>query len=186
MTTSTSPSEPRKTLARQLDRLEALLDSLGKNLQKEVAAAVEHRVAAAMQQAVNHALQETVLPALHHCPTTRAPAAASAREAGRATCQRLGLWIKDMVRHLRTAFDKCLGQTARRSPWLAVAGTQLWRRKCRLLWACSMSLAVSFVIGWAGPWLGVSVGFLAGFLLTLALQARQRLPLLLSMPIDSD
>jgi hypothetical protein len=58
MTTTTTNDRPRKSLAEQLDRLDAILDGLSEALQGAVADAVQHAVSLAVKDAVQGVLGE--------------------------------------------------------------------------------------------------------------------------------
>ena len=60
MTTTMSNGQTRKTLASQLDRLDAILDGLSVGLNEAVATAVEGAVERAVRQAVGEAVKETL------------------------------------------------------------------------------------------------------------------------------
>src|SRR5262245_39178743 len=64
MTTTTTNSHTRKTLASQIDRLDSLLDGLSENLNQAVADAVQGAVELAVRQAVGQAVMEAVQAAL--------------------------------------------------------------------------------------------------------------------------
>src|SRR3954447_3433041 len=53
-TNATANGPARKTLASQLDRLDAILDTLGEGLNEAVAQAVQQAVAAAVRDRVHH------------------------------------------------------------------------------------------------------------------------------------
>jgi hypothetical protein len=57
-TTTTTNDRPRKSLAEQLDRLDAILDGLSEALQGAVADAVQHAVGLAVKDAVQGVLSE--------------------------------------------------------------------------------------------------------------------------------
>jgi hypothetical protein len=77
MTTATTTNErPRKSLAEQLDRLDAILDGLSEALQGAVADAVQHAVGLAVKDAVQGVLSELLanpqVLAMFRGPTTPA------------------------------------------------------------------------------------------------------------------
>jgi hypothetical protein len=90
MTTTTNiDARPRKSLAEQLDRLDAILDGLSEALQGAVADAVQQAVGAAVKQAVEAVLAEVLTnPALRDQlrppePPAPAPPAPTRKSKGR-------------------------------------------------------------------------------------------------------
>ncbi len=78
MTTATTTNDrPRKSLAEQLDRLDAILDGLSEALQGAVADAVQHAVGLAVKDALqavlNELLSNPAVLAMLRGPTTPAP-----------------------------------------------------------------------------------------------------------------
>jgi hypothetical protein len=76
-TTTTTNDRPRKSLAEQLDRLDAILDGLSEALQGAVADAVQHAVGLAVKDAVQGVLSELLanpeVLAMLRSPTTPTP-----------------------------------------------------------------------------------------------------------------
>jgi hypothetical protein len=175
MTLTTFPSQPRQSLASQLDRLESILNNLHTTLQIAMCAAVEK----AMRQAIQEALP-TLLTALLNHPQllsvlhSRTHAAAPPAPIRAAVCAAYR-WLGHVCRTVWVPCVAWLGQAVQHRPWLAVVIKRLCRCKGRVLWACGMGLVMSLVISYAGPWLGLLAGFVVGFLLTLAVQDRHHL-----------
>jgi hypothetical protein len=76
-TTTTTNDRPRKSLAEQLDRLDAILDGLSEALEGAVASAVQQAVSIAVKEAVQGVLTELVanpaVLAMLRGPTTPTP-----------------------------------------------------------------------------------------------------------------
>jgi hypothetical protein len=186
MTTTTINGQMRKTLASQLDRLDAILDSLSIGLNEAVATAVEGAVERAVRQAVGQAVRETLQtviaealtnPNLHAALRGTLPVAAAV-DTAEPPERPPGLLRRDcdgVKAGLAAAGTTLAGQTAgvkavARSGWRLAS-----RFKGRVLAACGVGVAAGVVTYVAGPWLGIAAGWLSGFAVSLAVQARNAL-----------
>jgi hypothetical protein len=168
-TTTTTNGKLRKSLAEQIDRLDAILDGLSAALNESVAAAVKEAVGLAVREAIQAVMTEvfanpTVLELLHGVGsqpvkvsvgerlrtawgfvTAKAKAAASSCKAmcGRSVKVLIGFVKKlAVVRHVKAQLVTALGVGC-------VAGTAVY---------------------FAGPWLAVMAGGFGGFAATSAVQ----------------
>jgi hypothetical protein len=163
MTTTTNiDARPRKSLAEQLDRLDAILDGLSEALQGAVADAVQQAVGAAVKEAVeavlaqvltNPALRDQLRPPEPPAPAPPAPARKGkgrGKKAGAAgLLRRVGSLAAACVRRVRQA----VGTTG--AVLLAAAGLAVARQaRSRLAGAAAR------VFGW-----GKAVASAAGQLL---------------------
>jgi len=184
-----SESRTRKTLASQLDRLDALLDGLAEGLNEAVADAVKAAVGAAAQEALNGVLAEALarqqaapvaapvavpmpvpVPAAPPGPTLRQrltellggvrAALARVRAACGAGCSRL-----------RGRAGGLLRAVALRLSGLAPACRAGYQFRYRLAAAAGVGAAVGVAAWFAGPWLASVAAGLGGSTVALAVQA---------------
>jgi hypothetical protein len=190
MTTATISSsngqQVRKTLASQLDRLDAILDSLSDGLNQAVASAVEQAVEAAVRegvrQGVRGALSEIlsdpeVLAAIRATAAAQAADAQPAAAAPPAPSRGPGLLGRawNRVKAAAHRAGSPLGAAARRvrqaaataCGWLCL----LKPFRGRILLALSVGAAAGVGAYFAGPYVAAGAGWLAGVLSTVAVQA---------------
>jgi len=185
--TDSSNGQVRKTLASQLDRLDAILDTLSEGLNEAVATAVEQAVESAVRegvrQGVRGALSEIltdpeVLAALRATAAAQAgesqaaPAPASPSPEGKpGLLGRAWGWAKAGVQKAGSA----LGAAARRARQAAATARGGLRHlkpfRSQILTALGVGAAAGVGAYFAGPYVAAAAGWLAGVLSTLAVQA---------------
>src|SRR5262245_14817649 len=165
----------RKTLATQLDRLDAILDGLADALNGAVADAVRAAAGAAVQEAVRQALVEVltnpdVLTLIGGAAGAQAPAAAAPEVPPAAADSRPGLrerlgavgaWVGRKVRAARRGLG---GLAARLAP--------LWQLRRQLLVALGIGAAAAVAVYFCSPWVASVLSGLLAFASTLTVQAR--------------
>jgi hypothetical protein len=181
----------RKSLAEQIDRLDAILDGLAEGLNEAVVTAVQAAVGLAVQEAVRGVLTEVLTnPALLaklRGGAAPAPAAVSPPVApGKPRLrERFRQWCGRVAATVRAAWQECgrvLHQglsTCRRLPGRVRRGwARCWHRvqvvkhfRVQLLTALAVGVAAGTAAYWAGPWLAAGVSALGGFATALAVQA---------------
>src|SRR5262245_3110619 len=194
MTTAQSEvnGRARRTLAHQLDRLDAILDGLAEALQGAVADTVKEAVGAAVREAVQAVLHEVLtnpeLAARLVGPRTTAapPAPAGAGRpslAGRlrAALGRVAVAGKKVWAAAARPVQR-LGSLARLAlaagPALAGLARAAWARRRRAVWLLGVGGLVGAGCYLAGPLASSAVSALAGS----ALAAKVRLPWPLGVP----
>ncbi|MBL8792792.1 MAG: hypothetical protein JNM56_02700 [Planctomycetia bacterium] len=197
--------QQRKSLAGQLDRLDALLDGLADGLNEAVASAVQHAVTLAVQEAVRAVLTEVLqdhrlLAKLHveqSVPTPPEPRTSTCKRWFSAGAQVIGRVfhgcrraIADAVHAAAHAVSQVVEGTVRQARH---AGTASQQRATRLLTGgyqlvrlarlfpgpLATGVAVAVVSGcvvyYASPWCGLVLGSLGGGVLSGLLHLTVRL-----------
>jgi hypothetical protein len=166
--------QARKSLAEQIDRLDAVLDGLGEGLNEAVADAVKEAVGAAVQTAVQAVLRE-VLGNPEVQARLRAPAPAAPPPAPKARWKEyvagLGAWVVVWYGAARAECRKRLGQARR---WVVGAVERmrgLGRFRYHLLVALGVAAAATATASWTGPVVAAAAGWLAGCTTALGVQA---------------
>jgi hypothetical protein len=166
--TTTNSDGSRKSLAQQIDRLDAILDGLADALQGAVAAAVQQAVGTAVREAVQAVLVEVlsdpqllaVLRASNDPPNDTTPESGPAQPQAEKpqgqrppSCwQRARRWLCGKFQSLRQVCARCLGCLARAMRGLRPA-----------LAACGVGLLTGAVAYFAGPWLAAGAVWLGAF-----------------------
>ena len=168
-TATTTNGKLRKSLAEQIDRLDAILDGLSAALNESVTAAVKDAVGLAVREAIQAVLTEVfanpaVLELLHGA--TAQPAKVGVRERLRTACSFVGA----KTRSVGNACAALCGRT-----WQGLCG--LVKRlavvrycKAQLLLALGVGCLAGVAVYFAGPWLAVMAGGVGGFAATSAVQ----------------
>jgi hypothetical protein len=166
--------QARKSLAEQIDRLDAVLDGLADGLNGAVADAVKEAVGAAVQTAVQVVLRE-VLGNPEVQARLRAPAPAAPPPAPKARWKEYGAWLCASVvvwcAAARAEWYKRLGQVR---GWVSGAVERVrgfGRFKYHLLVALGVAAAATATASWTGPVVAAAAGWLAGCTTTLGVQA---------------
>jgi hypothetical protein len=211
-TSSANGRTQRKSLAEQIDRLDALLDGLADGINDTVVAAVQEAVQLAVRAAVvevltNEELRRRLQPAaagpaptcgwvgrlvgkarafvgglLRLLTAGCASAAAAFRKAWARGAEVLGA-RSGTARTRAAAAARQLASAARRLWTKAVALKCLARRFRRpVLLALGVGSAAGVLAYFSGPWAAAAAGWLSGFVTTLAVQAGVALRKLLRAP----
>jgi hypothetical protein len=170
--------QARKSLAEQIDRLDAMLDGLADGLNDAVAAAVKDAVGIAVQQAVQAVMREMLsspellarlgaaVPAAAPAQKKTPKAKASWKHRWLGVCKTLAvglsagrLWCGRRLEGVRTRAYGVWGQ-------IQVLG----RFRNQLLVAAGIGMTVGAATYMAGPWLSAAAGGIGGFAASLAVQ----------------
>ena len=213
-TSSANGRTQRKSLAEQIDRLDATLDGLAEGINDTVVAAVQGAVQAAVRTAVvevltNEELSRRLQPvAAGPTPTHGlvgrlvgkarafvrgllrllaagcASAAAAFRKAWARGAGALG--ARSGTARMRAA--AACGQVAStaRWVWVRILTLKCLARQFRrpVLVALGVGSAASILAYFSGPWAAAAAGWLSGFVTTLAVQAGVALRRVLGAPAD--
>jgi hypothetical protein len=174
-TAQTNNGKLRKSLAEQIDRLDAILTGLADALNKSVAAAVTAAVAQAVREAVQAVLTDVLtnpelLQLLHGAAAGAAVPAAAGPGLG-ACLRRAGGRVAEGARAAR---DGCASLWGRAWQGLGALGPGLalvHRHRRRVLAATGVGVAAGVVAYLAGPLLSAALSALAGFTAALAVRA---------------
>jgi hypothetical protein len=168
-TTTTTNSRLRKSLADEIDRLDAILDGLANALNESVAAAVKEAVGLAVKEAVQAVLTEVlanpaVLELLHGI--TAQPATPSFGQRVRSA------WSFVMAK-ISAVGNACKALCV--STWRTLIGlvqrlAVVRHYKTQLLLSVGVGFAAGSAAYLAGPWLAVAASGLGGFAATAAVQ----------------
>jgi hypothetical protein len=162
--------QARKSLAEQIDRLDAVLDGLADGLNEAVAEAVKEAVGTAVQAVLREVLANPEVQARLRAPAPAAlPPAPPARwkEYGAGLCALVVVWCAAV----RAECRKRLGQVR---GWVSGAVERLrglGRFKYHLLVALGVAAAATATASWTGPVVAAAAGWLAGCATTLGVQA---------------
>jgi hypothetical protein len=192
--TTNTNGRARKSLAEQIDRLDAILDGLSDNLAEAVAEAVKEAVTVAVHEAVravllevltNPALLEKVRSTLNPAtpvamPMSSQPPPEPVKGQGLAHLLNQarrwwdGLWTRAQAAY--TTARAYLGQQLQQAGQYSKVV-----RRCRrpLLIALGVGVLAGLVVWLTGPWLAPVAGWVAGFVTALGVQtviALRRLP----------
>ncbi len=178
MTTMTTNGQARKTLAQQIDRLDAILDGLADALNESVADAVKQAVGLAVEQAVRGVLAELfmnpqALARVRDAIGANSPEPAPACAAPSAPKRLRDAWLA--VRHgaqqLAAASLRAVQhgrQTAaatwRRASWTLSSGRLV-------LVAAAVGIGLAVLAYHATPWLAATFTGFGGFVAARAAQA---------------
>jgi hypothetical protein len=180
--------QARKSLADQIDRLDAMLDGLADGLNDAVAAAVKDAVGMAVQQAVQAVMREMLtspelLARLGGAVPPSAPAQEAASKAKVGWKRRWLSVCKTLTGRLKAGRIWCgrrlQGVRSRAFGVLRQVRT-LARFRNQLLIAAGVGLMVGAATYLAGPWLSAAAGAIGGFAASLAVQLGLTLRRLLS------
>ena len=211
-TSSANGRTQRKSLAEQIDRLDAILDGLAEGINDTVVAAVQGAVQLAVRAAVvevltNEELRRRLQPGATGPATTRglggrlvgkarafvggllrllaagcASAAAAFRKAWVRGTEVLG--ARSGTARMRAA--AACGQVASAARWVWVRILTLkclaLRFRRPVLVALGVGSAAGVLAYFSGPWAAAAAGWLSGFVTTLAVQAGVALRKLLGPP----
>jgi hypothetical protein len=183
--TDSSNGQVRKTLASQLDRLDAILDALGEGLNQAVATAVEQAVEAAVREGVRQgvrgalseiltdpevlaAIRATVAPQGPEAQASPAPPSPEGKPGllgrawnlAKAGVQKAGSALGAAARRVRQAAATAWGGLGHLKPF-----------RSQILLALGVGAAAGVGAYCAGPYVAAAAGWLAGVLSTLAVQA---------------
>ena len=166
--------QARKSLAEQIDRLDAVLDGLAEGLNEAVAEAVKEAVGAAVQTAVQAVLRE-VLGNPEVQARLRAPAPAAPPPAPKAGWKEyaVGLGASVVVWYAATRAE-CRKRLGLVRDWVAGALERvrgLGRFKYHVLVALGVVAAATATASWTGPVVAAAAGWLAGCTTALGVQA---------------
>ena len=212
-TSSANGRTQRKSLAEQIDRLDAILDGLAEGINDTVVTAVQEAVQLAVRAAVVEVLTNEELR------RRLQPAAAGPAPTGGWVGRLLGKARAILGGLLRLVAGGCAGAAAAlRKAWacgaealgpgtartraaaacgrVASAARQLWTKvvalKCLalrfrrpVLVALGVGAAAGVLAYFSGPWAAAAAGWLSGFVTTLAVQAGVALRKLLGAPTNS-
>jgi hypothetical protein len=196
VTNTTSNGQQRKSLASQIDRLDAILDGLSDGLNDAVAAAVQEAVGIAVREAVKAVLTE-VLSNPAFLARIRAASPAREKKPGlsarvAAAAARLAPRVRESLARLKGGLGKCLEFAANRlerakaSAGGLIERFQALRRFRRpVLVALGVGTGASVLAYFSGPWAAAAAGWLSGFVTTLAVQAAAALRKLLGASSSS-
>jgi hypothetical protein len=175
---ATMNGQARKSLAEQIDRLDAMLDGLADGLNDAVAAAVKDAVGLAVQQAVQAVMRGMFTnPELLARLGAAVPAAAPAPEKtlkAKLSWRRRWLGVcKTLAVRLNAARIWC----GRRLEGVRCQAFGVWRQvrtlgrfRNQLLVAGGIGVTVGAAAYLAGPWLSAAAGGVGGFAASLAVQ----------------
>ena len=184
--TSSSNGQVRKTLASQLDRLDAILDSLSDGLNQAVAGAVEQAVEAAVRegvrQGVRGALREVltdpeVLAAIRATAAAQAADAQPNQAAPPSPSSRPGFLGRAWNRvkagaHQASCALAAATRRVRQTAATAWGGLRLLQPfRGQILLALGVGAAAGVGAYFAGPYAAAGAGWLAGVLSTITVQA---------------
>ena len=211
-TLSANGRTQRKSLAEQIDRLDAILDGLAEGINDTVVAAVQGAVQAAVRTAVvevltNEELRRRLQPAaagpaptggwvgrllgkaraclgglLRLAAAGCAGAAAAVRKAWARGAEALGAGPGTARTRAAAACGRVA--SAARRVWAGVLTLKCLARRFRrpVLVALGVGSAAGVLAYFAGPWAAAAAGWLSGFVTTLAVQAGVALRKLLGAP----
>ena len=189
-TSSANGRTQRRSLAEQIDRLDAILDGLAEGINDTVVAAVQGAVQAAVRTAVAEVLTNEELRRRLQPVTATAPGPSRGlvgRLLGQARAFLGGL--------LRRVAGGCAGAAAAlRNAWARGAealGAGPGAERTHAAAACGRVASAARRV-WAGvlaylsgPWAAAAAGWLSGFVTTLAVQAGVALRKVLGAPASS-
>ena len=209
-TLSANGRTQRKSLAEQIDRLDAILDGLAEGINDTVVAAVQGAVQAAVRTAVaevltNEELRRRLQPvAAGPAPTggwagrllgkARACLGGLLRLVAAGCAGAVAAFRKAWVRGAealgsgtaRTRAAAACGRvaSAARRLWTKVVALKCLARRFRrpVLVALGVGSAAGVLAYFSGPWAAAAAGWLSGFVTTLAVQAGVALRKLLGAP----
>jgi hypothetical protein len=170
--------QARKSLAEQIDRLDAMLDGLADGLNDAVAAAVKDAVGMAVQQAVQAVMREMLSsPELLARLGAAVPVAAPAQEkAPTATVSWKRRWL-GVCKTLGVRLNAGRIWCGRRLQSVRSQASGVWRQarmlgrfRNQLLVAAGIGMTVGAATYMAGPWLSAAAGGIGGFAASLAVQ----------------
>ena len=178
--------QARKSLAEQIDRLDAVLDGLAEGINDTVVAAVKEAVGAAVQAVLREVLTSPELLARLAAAALPVAAAVAAPKAPKVSWkQRWFGAYKALLTWLAAASAACgrglasvrreCGRRLEQGRGWAIGALQQVRLltcfKYQLLTALAIGLAVGVAVYFAGPWLAATAGGVGAFATTLAVQA---------------
>ena len=181
-TNTTANGSARKTLASQLDRLDAILDTLGEGLNQAVATAVEQAVESAVREGVHHGVRGALSEILSNPEVLAVLRAALAPEAPVAVppapppdrTQSTGVWVR-LKAGCKRACGAVLGTAKRCATTVCNTLALLRPFRAQLLTALGVGVAAGVGAYFAGPWVAAASGWVVGFGTALAVQARRAL-----------
>jgi hypothetical protein len=168
-TATTTNGKLRKSLAEQIDRLDAILDGLSAALNESVAAAVKDAVGLAVREAIQAVMTEVfanpaVLELLHGATTQPATVGVGERLRAAWSC---------VTAKAKAAAQACKGLCGRSVKTLVslVKHLAVVRHcKAQLVTALGVGCLAGTAVYLTGPWLAVMAGGLGGFAATSAVQ----------------
>jgi hypothetical protein len=168
-TTTTTNGKLRKSLAEQIDRLDAILDGLSAALNESVAAAVKEAVGLAVREAIQAVMTEVfanpaVLELLHGVGTQPAKVGVG---------ERLQTAWSFIAAKAKAAVGSCKAMCGRSVKMLTglVSKLAVVRQcKAQLVTALGVGCVAGTAVYLAGPWLAVAAGCVGGFAATSAVQ----------------
>jgi hypothetical protein len=169
-TATTTNGKLRKSLAEQIDRLDAILDGLSAALNESVAAAVKEAVGLAVREAIQAVMTEVfanpaVLEMLHGVGTQ--PAKISLGERLRAACS----FVAAKAKAAGNACKRLCGRSMKTLFGLVKHLAVVRHCKAQLVTAIGVGCLAGVAVYFAGPWLAVAAGGLGGFAATSAVQS---------------
>jgi hypothetical protein len=168
-TATTTNGKLRKSLAEQIDRLDAILDGLSAALNESVSAAVKEAVGLAVREAIQAVMTEVfanpaVLELLHGVGTQ--PAKISLGERLRAALNLIAAKAKAVTANCKAMCGRGVKTLIGLVKHLAVVR----HVKAQLVTALGVGCVAGTAVYFAGPWLAVMAGGIGGFAATSAVQ----------------
>ena len=180
-----SNGQIRKTLADQIDRLDAMLDGLSEGLNDAVATAVKEAVGSAVQQAVQAVLREALanpelLARLGGVAAPSPPPAASTpaapTQAPKTTWKQRWIWVRQKMMAwaavVRMECGRRLGQAGRCVACVWNRLLVLGRFPYPLLTGAAVAVAAGVAACFAQPWLAAAYAAVCAFAAMLASRVR--------------
>jgi hypothetical protein len=188
-TTMETNGKLRKSLADQIDRLDAILDGLANALNESVAAAVKEAVGLAVREAVQAVFSEVLTNPAVLAAVVVNPAAAppSQQPAARPPlmsrlCRWAGRVAGRVGEQVRATAAVCLRGAALVPQGLAACWAPLRHFRLQVLTALGVGGVAAVAVYHAGPWLASVAGGLGSFAAALAVQLLVRIRRLLAGP----
>jgi len=170
----------RKTLAEQIDRLDAMLDGLAEGLNDAVAAALKDAVGSAVQAVLREALANPELlarlAAAAPSPAPAAPAPTTPAEAPKATWKQRWVSVRQKMTAWASAVRMQCGRRLGRAGRCAACAWNglriLGRFPYSLLTAAAVAVAAGVAACFARPWLAAAYAAVSGFAAMVAVRVR--------------
>jgi hypothetical protein len=188
---TTTNGQVRKSLAQQIDRLDAMLDGLADGLNDAVAAVVKEAVGVAVKEAIQSLVREALAnPELVARLATAFPVSTPAPQPAPKDAKPKVSWKQrwaGLYKTVTAKLDAARLWCGRRLEGVRRFAAAAWKRvralasyRKQLLIAVGVGVTVAAAAYVAGPWLAAAFSGIGGFAAALAVQTGQALRRLLT------